>query len=65
MKGLTKKYGANTVLDNVTFDVDTNEILCIIGLNGAGKTTLINVLTGVVKPSLGDAISKQIILFIV
>jgi ABC-type multidrug transport system ATPase subunit len=42
----------NTVeaLRNITFEIDNNELMAVLGHNGAGKTTLINILTGVSSP---------------
>ena len=45
-RGLTKRFGAVTVVDDVNFDVARGEVLGILGPNGAGKTTLFNLISG-------------------
>ncbi|MEV8517832.1 ABC transporter ATP-binding protein [Dactylosporangium sp. NPDC051484] len=45
-RGVTKRFGRVTALDNVTFDLRRNGIYGLLGRNGAGKTTLMQVLTG-------------------
>ena len=52
---VTLKFGGVTALDGVTFDIREGEILGLIGPNGAGKTTCFNVMTGVYKPTSGEA----------
>ena len=54
MKGISKSFGANLVLDNVDFDVHGGEITALLGENGAGKSTLMNILGGVVEKSAGE-----------
>ena len=44
--GLTKKFGAFTAIDDVSFTVERNKIYGLLGRNGAGKTTLMQLLTG-------------------
>ncbi len=46
VRGLKKTFGGLTAIDNVDFDVYTNEVHAVIGPNGAGKTTLVGQLTG-------------------
>ena len=53
---LTKRYGPTTAVDDVTFRVETGEILGFLGPNGAGKTTTMRVLTGYMPASEGRAI---------
>jgi macrolide transport system ATP-binding/permease protein len=43
---LSKAYGAVTVLDNVSFIVNNNDRVGVVGMNGAGKTTLLRILVG-------------------
>jgi branched-chain amino acid transport system ATP-binding protein len=46
LEGVTKKFGDFTVIDGLSFEVETGEVFGIAGPNGAGKTTLFNVVTG-------------------
>jgi ABC-2 type transport system ATP-binding protein len=54
--GLTKLYGDKLALDNVSFRVDSGEILGLLGLNGAGKSTTMNIITGYIGASSGTVI---------
>lgn len=56
VEDLCKEFGAVHVLQNVSFSVETGELLAIIGPNGAGKTTLFNILDGQLEPSAGRVI---------
>jgi fructose transport system ATP-binding protein len=53
-RGLTKRYGRVTALDQCDFDLYPGEILAVIGDNGAGKSTLIKALCGAVIPDEGE-----------
>ncbi|OCX66915.1 sugar ABC transporter ATP-binding protein [Thioclava sp. SK-1] len=52
-RGLVKRYGRVTALDNCDFDLYPGEILAVIGDNGAGKSSLIKALSGAVQPDAG------------
>ncbi len=58
VKGLTKRFGGITAVDNVSFQLEKGELLGVIGPNGSGKTTLVNLITGFVKPSSGSVIYR-------
>ena len=52
---LTKKFGNTKAVDDLSISVRMNEVFTILGHNGAGKTTALYMLTGVLKPTSGDA----------
>jgi fructose transport system ATP-binding protein len=52
-KGLTKRYGKVTALNNCDFELFPGEILAVIGDNGAGKSSLIKAISGAVIPDEG------------
>ena len=54
IKNVTKKYGNNIALKDVSFTVNDGEIFAFIGHNGAGKTTLIKAIVGIHKFDEGD-----------
>jgi len=56
VSGLTKRFGAFTAVDHVSFAVKQGEIFGMLGPNGAGKSTLIRMLTTLVPPSDGTAL---------
>ncbi|WP_164755685.1 ATP-binding cassette domain-containing protein, partial [Mesorhizobium sp. M7A.F.Ca.US.014.04.1.1] len=53
-RGLIKRYGRVTALDNADFDLYPGEILAVIGDNGAGKSSLIKAISGAAVPDEGD-----------
>lgn len=54
-KDLTKKFGAFTAVDKISFEVQKGEIFGFLGANGAGKTTAMRMLCGLSLPSSGEA----------
>ena len=54
IKNVTKKYGDNIAVKNVSFNVNDGEIFAFIGHNGAGKTTLIKAIVGIHQFDEGD-----------
>lgn len=51
--GVTKLYGTQKALDNVSFEVKTGEIVGFLGPNGAGKSTMMRIITGFIPSSSG------------
>jgi ABC-2 type transport system ATP-binding protein len=56
VKNLTKYYGQQRAVDNLTFEVKTGEILGFLGPNGAGKTTTMKAIAGYITPTDGTII---------
>lgn len=54
MRGITKRFGSFTALDNVNIDIKKGTIHSILGENGAGKTTLMNILYGLYRANEGE-----------
>lgn len=52
-KGIVKRFGGLTAVQNVDFEIEPKTITAIIGPNGAGKTTFFNIMTGIYKPEEG------------
>ena len=55
MKGLTKRFEKNLVVDNVSLDIPAGVVYGLLGPNGAGKTTIVRLLSTILKPTAGTA----------
>jgi branched-chain amino acid transport system ATP-binding protein len=53
VRGLTKNFGGLAAVSNLDFYANEGEILGLIGPNGAGKSTVFNLITGVIRPTMG------------
>ena len=53
MKGIAKRFGGLTALDDVDFAVRAGEVMAVVGDNGAGKSTLIKTVSGAYEPDAG------------
>ncbi len=53
VKHLTKRYGKITAVDDISFTVDSGEVLGFLGPNGAGKSTTMNIITGYISSTEG------------
>jgi len=51
---ISKNYGIHTVIQNITFSINTGERIGLIGPNGCGKSTLMHILFGLEKPDAGS-----------
>lgn len=54
VSGLSKRFGENLVLDDVSLDVNRGEVICVIGPSGSGKTTLIRCINFLERPTSGE-----------
>jgi ABC-2 type transport system ATP-binding protein len=55
VRELTRRFGAFTAVDHLTFDVRAGEVFGFLGANGAGKSTTIRMLCGLLRPTSGSA----------
>ena len=60
VENLTKQYGPQKAVDDISFQVNTGEILGFLGPNGAGKTTTMKILTCFMAPTEGDVKVNQL-----
>jgi len=58
VKGITKAYGSQLAVNEVSFEIKTGEIVGFIGPNGAGKSTTMKIITGTLPPDLGSVAIK-------
>jgi len=55
IQSITKSYGAQKAVNNISFEIKKGEIVGFIGPNGAGKSTTMKILTGFLSPDSGEA----------
>ena len=58
VRGLTKRFGSTTAVEDLTFAVEPGRITGFLGPNGAGKTTTLRILLGLVHATAGEALVK-------
>ena len=51
---LNRSFGETSVLKDVSFEIQTGELVCIIGASGCGKTTLLKLINRLLEPSSGS-----------
>jgi ABC-2 type transport system ATP-binding protein len=55
LDGLAKRFGQRVAVEGLSFEVGQGEVFGLLGPNGAGKTTTVRMLTGLLRPSAGEA----------
>ncbi|HVF28450.1 MAG TPA: ATP-binding cassette domain-containing protein, partial [Pyrinomonadaceae bacterium] len=58
VKGLSKRFGPQSVLADVNFDIAGHEMLVVLGPSGSGKTTLLRIIAGLEQPDGGEIFLK-------
>lgn len=54
LKNISKSFGNNTILNDISISIKDSEIVSILGSSGSGKTTLLNLILGLIKPDNGQ-----------
>ena len=54
LKGLTKRFGAATAVDNVSLTIGNGDLVCLLGPSGCGKTTTLRMIAGFEQPTAGE-----------
>ena len=60
LNGVSKSFGSQDVLRDVSFQINPSEKVGLIGGNGAGKTTLLKILSGIYDPDSGALSGKPL-----
>ncbi len=56
---ITKVYGDNQILQDISIHLEEGELVCVLGVSGVGKTTLFNILSGLVLPDQGQILLEN------
>ena len=59
LNNLSKRFGATQALDNVSFDINSGEVLALLGANGAGKSTIIKILAKIYSANSGTIVAAN------
>lgn len=54
VNNVSKQYGSDTVIEDISFEINKGELLAIIGPNGSGKSTLIKIIVGLIEANAGS-----------
>ena len=56
VKNISKSFGGNHVLKNISIELNQGELVCLLGVSGGGKTTLFNIISGLLIPDNGQVL---------
>jgi sulfate transport system ATP-binding protein len=56
VQGVSKSFGTSSVLENISFSVDDDEIVVLLGASGSGKTTILRIIAGLEMPNSGRVV---------
>jgi sulfonate transport system ATP-binding protein len=59
LRGVSKAFGGNVVLDGIDLDIRRGEFFCLLGPSGTGKTTLLRILTGLERADAGEVLVAE------
>ena len=59
IKNISKSFGDNKVLDNISFNIDKGDVISLFGVSGSGKTTLANIIAQYITPDSGEIIFDE------
>jgi len=54
LKSVCKRYGENSILNNINLSIKEGEFVAIVGFSGSGKTTLISTIAGLIQADSGE-----------
>jgi len=54
LRGLTKRFGSQTALDDVSLEIEHGQLVCLLGPSGCGKTTALRLVAGFIEPTAGE-----------
>ena len=60
VKNVSRRFGGNDALKDINFSIDAGELVGLIGPNGSGKSTLVNVVSGVLHPTRGSVLFRDL-----
>ncbi len=57
LNGVTKRYGDNTILNELDLHIPSGQFVAVVGRSGGGKSTLLRLLAGLEKPNAGELLA--------